>query len=311
MVGAPVGGHDGAVLVDDTGTVFTSDPGRVRRVVSLVPSLTESVAASAPGLLVGATDWCSHPADLEVVRVGGTKNPVLCRRRRPGTGPRARQRGGEPRRGRRSAEGRGLAVWVTAPHTLGQAFGSLRRMLAACGLPEQEWLDVARRAWSNTYDDGPLWAAAVVPVWRRPWQVAADATPSPATCCATSGWATCSAAAGSVPQARARGDRRQRGRPGGAAGRALPLPARRRAGGLPRDPGRPRLGTPSHLVRAVLGGGSGRPRRSSPIGASRRRSSERRSAVGVALVRVGCRRRRRRPRRGPLRSSPSAGPRTA
>src|SRR5437764_7934344 len=50
-------------------------PVAVRRVVSLVPSLTESVAVSAPGLLVGATDWCTHPADLDVARVGGTKNP--------------------------------------------------------------------------------------------------------------------------------------------------------------------------------------------------------------------------------------------
>ncbi|MBA2717138.1 MAG: ABC transporter substrate-binding protein, partial [Propionibacteriales bacterium] len=46
-----------------------------RRVVSLVPSLTESVAATAPELLVGVTDWCTHPADLAVARVGGTKNP--------------------------------------------------------------------------------------------------------------------------------------------------------------------------------------------------------------------------------------------
>ena len=49
--------------------------GPARRVVSLVPSLTEAVARSAPGLLVGATDWCTHPADLAVTRVRGTKNP--------------------------------------------------------------------------------------------------------------------------------------------------------------------------------------------------------------------------------------------
>ena len=47
------------------------------RVVSLVPSLTEAIAASAPGALVGATDWCTHPADLDVARIGGTKNPKL------------------------------------------------------------------------------------------------------------------------------------------------------------------------------------------------------------------------------------------
>ncbi|PIE27271.1 MAG: cobalamin-binding protein, partial [Micrococcales bacterium] len=39
-----------------------------RRVVSLVPSLTETLAATAPGLLVAATDWCTRPADLDVPR---------------------------------------------------------------------------------------------------------------------------------------------------------------------------------------------------------------------------------------------------
>ena len=48
-----------------------------RRVVSLVPSLTESVAVTRPEALAGATDWCTHPADLDVPRVRGTKNPSL------------------------------------------------------------------------------------------------------------------------------------------------------------------------------------------------------------------------------------------
>ncbi|HEY1675333.1 MAG TPA: helical backbone metal receptor, partial [Streptosporangiaceae bacterium] len=47
------------------------------RVVSLVPSLTESVAATRPEALAGATDWCTHPADLHIPRVRGTKNPDL------------------------------------------------------------------------------------------------------------------------------------------------------------------------------------------------------------------------------------------
>lgn len=46
-----------------------------------MPSLTESVAATAPGLLVGATDRCTHPADLDVVRVGGTKHPQVAETR--------------------------------------------------------------------------------------------------------------------------------------------------------------------------------------------------------------------------------------
>lgn len=49
------------------------------RVVSLVPSLTEAVALTRPEVLVGATDWCTHPAGLDVTRVGGSKYPDLDR----------------------------------------------------------------------------------------------------------------------------------------------------------------------------------------------------------------------------------------
>ena len=76
------------------------------RVVSLVPSLTESVAATAPGLLVGATDYCTHPADLDVAGSAGSKYPDLDRGTGAAPGPRAGQRGGEPVLRRRGAAGR-------------------------------------------------------------------------------------------------------------------------------------------------------------------------------------------------------------
>lgn len=62
---------------DVLGRAFTF-PSPPRRVVSLVPSLTESLFDLGSGSsLVGATDFCIHPATLpsHVVRVGGTKNP--------------------------------------------------------------------------------------------------------------------------------------------------------------------------------------------------------------------------------------------
>ena len=67
-------------LTDDTGAAVRLPPGKafnVSRIVSLVPSLTEALALSCPGRLVGATDWCTHPADLVVTRIRGTKNPDL------------------------------------------------------------------------------------------------------------------------------------------------------------------------------------------------------------------------------------------
>jgi len=46
------------------------------RVVSLVPSVTETLFALGAGeQLVGITDYCIFPPDLSLPRVGGTKNP--------------------------------------------------------------------------------------------------------------------------------------------------------------------------------------------------------------------------------------------
>jgi ABC-type Fe3+-hydroxamate transport system substrate-binding protein len=47
-----------------------------RRVVSLVPSLTETLFDIGAGdAVVGVTDFCIFPANLDRPRVGGTKNP--------------------------------------------------------------------------------------------------------------------------------------------------------------------------------------------------------------------------------------------
>ena len=156
----------GSPTSDDTGTPVAV-PARVGRVGSLVPSLTEAVAATAPGLVVGATDWCSHPADLDVPRIGGTKNPrvpdVLDLR------PDLVLANEEENRpadldALRSA---GAAVWVTAPHDVPAALASLGRMLAACRLPRPDWLAEAEQAWASP--PPAVSRTAVVPIWRRPW----------------------------------------------------------------------------------------------------------------------------------------------
>jgi len=143
-------------------------PATVARVVSLVPSLTESVAVSAPGLLVGATDWCTHPADLDVPRVGGTKNPRVddVAALRPDVVI-ANEEENRPSDLDALRE-RGIPVWVTAPTTLPDALMSLERMLTvACGLPLPTWLGEAREVWRSPYA-GPR-RRALVPIWRRPW----------------------------------------------------------------------------------------------------------------------------------------------
>jgi len=180
----PFGPSDRRRVVDDTGRAVAV-PDRARRIVSIVPSLTESVALSAPGLLVGATDWCSHPADLAVRRVRGTKNPdhaaiAEC-------APDLVLANAEENRAvdLDALRAAGLPVYVTAPTTVDEALESLRRMLVgACGLAEPGWLARAREAWAALPagepgqvgkasgpggTGGPSRRRALIPIWRRPW----------------------------------------------------------------------------------------------------------------------------------------------
>ncbi|MBL0746183.1 helical backbone metal receptor [Nocardioides baculatus] len=148
--------------------------GAASRVVSLVPSLTEAIAASAPDVLVGATDWCTHPADLSVTRVRGTKNPDLAaiRALTPDlvVANQEENRELDVRRLRDS----GVAVWVTRIETVEESIDSMSRLFSlALGLPEPPWLVSARSLWSEPA--APRLRVAV-PIWRDPWMVVGSPT---------------------------------------------------------------------------------------------------------------------------------------
>ena len=148
---------------------------RPRRVVSLVPSLTEALAETVPERLVGATDWCTHPAGLDVPRVRGTKNPdraaiaalepdlVVCNRE-------------ENRRldvDRLRAAG--VPVWVTVVESVDEALASLRRLFGAVlDVGEPGWLTAAAAEWARPVPAPPRRVA--VPVWRDPWMVVGPRT---------------------------------------------------------------------------------------------------------------------------------------
>ena len=163
----------GPVDRDDLGRPVAR-PGPVARVVSLVPSLTEAVALSAPGLLVGATDWCSHPHDLDVVRVRGTKNPdleVVVRLRPDLVLANAEENRPEDLEALREA---GLAVWTTFPTTVPESLVSLGRMLSACGVDRPAWLDEATQVWAEPEPGARR--TALIPIWRRPWMAVGSGT---------------------------------------------------------------------------------------------------------------------------------------
>src|SRR5947207_6325101 len=124
--------------------------GPARRVVSLVPSLTEAVARACPGLLVGATDWWTQPADLAVTRVRGTKNPeraaIIALAPDLVIANREENRKLDVTRLREA----GLAVWVTVIESVPEALASLRRLVTGpLGLEGPAWLAAAEQAWAG------------------------------------------------------------------------------------------------------------------------------------------------------------------
>jgi ABC-type Fe3+-hydroxamate transport system substrate-binding protein len=140
------------------------------RIVSLVPSLTEAIAATLPGRIVAATDYCTHPGDLDVARIRGTKNPdvdqIISLAPDLVVANAEENRAADLDRLRDA----GLAVHVMYPTTVPDALDALSVMLHACGTHEDpEWLSMARAAWSAP-EPAPI-ATAVIPIWRRPWMV--------------------------------------------------------------------------------------------------------------------------------------------
>jgi ABC-type Fe3+-hydroxamate transport system substrate-binding protein len=145
------------------------------RVVSLVPSLTEALAATVPERLVGATDYCTHTGMVEPARVRGTKNPdhAAIERLQPDLVVANREENRQVDVDRLA--GAGIPVWVTEIDSLDAAFESFRRLFG-------EVLDVGVPAWALEAEV-EWWrppelsgALTLAPIWRDPWMVVGPAT---------------------------------------------------------------------------------------------------------------------------------------
>ncbi|WP_091764079.1 helical backbone metal receptor [Blastococcus aurantiacus] len=161
-------------LLDDLGTAVEL-PRPPRRVVSLVPSLTEALAVTVPDRLVGATDWCTHPADLDVARVRGTKNPD--RATITALAPDLVIANQEENRQLdvQRLRAAGVPVWVTVIESLDQALTSMRRLFTeVLDVGEPEWLCTAAAEWARPAPEPDLRVA--VPIWRDPWMVVGGRT---------------------------------------------------------------------------------------------------------------------------------------
>jgi ABC-type Fe3+-hydroxamate transport system substrate-binding protein len=158
-----------AVTRDDLGAEVSLER-PARRVVSLVPSLTEAVAATDRTALAGATQWCTHPADLDIPRVRGTKNPDVAAivDLRPDLVI-ANMEENRELDVRRLRDG-GIPVWVTVTETVRGAIGSMRRMFTdGFGWDVPDWLERVDEAWPQ-HLPAPTHHVAI-PIWRDPWMV--------------------------------------------------------------------------------------------------------------------------------------------
>jgi len=162
------------LLADDLGSPVTI-PAGVDRIVSLVPSLTEAIAATRQDSLIGVTDWCTHPASLGATRVRGTKNPdwraIVALEPDLVLANKEENRELDVQRLRKA----GVQVWVTVIETVPQALASMDRLFTeALRWTVPDWLKEARRLWSGPVPE--VRARVAVPIWRDPWMVVGSST---------------------------------------------------------------------------------------------------------------------------------------
>lgn len=150
-------------------------PGEPRRIVSLVPSLTEALfELGLGGRVVGVTEWCVHPREgvARVPKVGGTKTPDLAAitALRPDLVIANREE--NRRRDVERLERAGIPVWVTYPRTVREG-AELLAELAGLGASEERTravVDPVLRAVEDA-ERRPAERRPRVfcPIWRGPW----------------------------------------------------------------------------------------------------------------------------------------------
>lgn len=148
-----------------------------RRIVSLVPSLTEALFALGLGeRVVGVTEWCVHPSEgvASLPKVGGPKDPdirsVLALRPDLVIAGREENR----RRDVEQLESAGIRVWVTSPRTVRDGVELLAE-LADLGASEERRRAVVDPAVAAVVRveqrQFERRVRVVCPIWRNPWMV--------------------------------------------------------------------------------------------------------------------------------------------
>ena len=162
---------------EHTYTVTFSDliGSKPRRVVSLVPSVTESLFVLGLGqYIVGITDYCVHPADnvKSIPKVGGTKNPDI--QKIIGLRPDLVIVNNEENRieDAKALNAAGLRIWETGPRTVAEAINILWDIV---GIFDETQMVPRIQLIDRLFDMQSQAAASerrlktFVPIWKDPW----------------------------------------------------------------------------------------------------------------------------------------------
>lgn len=146
-----------------------------KRVVSLVPSITESLFDLDLGsCLIGVTDYCVHPAEgvAALPKVGGTKNPDIDKIISLQPDLVMMNDEENQREDAEALQAAGIRLWVTGPRTIPEAFNLLWEMMDVFDEPSM----VPRvRHIERVYDIVSQAAKSLpplrtfVPIWYEPW----------------------------------------------------------------------------------------------------------------------------------------------
>ena len=149
-------------------------PVPIRRIISLAPSMTESIyALGIDNLLVGDTDYCDYPPDaMRKHKVGGAINPSLEEIAALQPDLVLLTKGLNRLETVQSLEHLGIAAYATDPHTIDEIRRSVHRLADVLGNPEAgEALDSKllqqETSLQQTLKNVPLTRALFV-VWTEP-----------------------------------------------------------------------------------------------------------------------------------------------
>jgi ABC-type Fe3+-hydroxamate transport system substrate-binding protein len=158
-------------LTDDLGRPVLL-PAPPRRIVSLVPSLTELVCAlDCADRLVGVTSYCTDPPAVvgATAKVGGTKNPDL--RRIFELRPDLVLLNSEENRAEdfQDLAAAGVTLFVSFPHSLDETAASVERLGMALDAGRQATALAGEIRSAGTTAPTHLRRRVFCPIWRKPW----------------------------------------------------------------------------------------------------------------------------------------------